>query len=119
MRIQHGEVILPSRRPPSKKKKSTARAGSADSDGEESIAGGEEDDQAEQWTEEEQRLFDLHPEQSKGFVAYVVLRAKWAAAMGEAEGLAGEAEVLGLREAELKAECEELVKRVMRRECGE
>lgn len=127
MRIQHGEIILPTRRPPTKKSKkaAAARAGSVDSleggddDSVHGGAGDEDDDGAggEQWTEEELRLFEEHPEKSRGFVAYVVLRAKWTAAMGEAEGLAAEAEVLGLREAELKGECEELVQGIMRKEC--
>lgn len=132
MRIQHGEIILPTRRPPSKKSKkaaaaAAARAGSVDSfdggaddDSAFGGGGGEDDDEGlggEQWSEEEVKLFNEHPEKSKGFVAYVLLRAKWASALGEQEGMAGQVEVLGGREAELKAECEELIKRVMMKEC--
>lgn len=129
MRIQHGEIILPTRRPPSKKSKkaAAARAGSVDSmdggaDDDSTFGGGGEDDDeglgGEQWSEEELRAFNEHPQKSKGFVAYVLLRAKWASAMGEQEGMAGEMEVLGGREAELKAECEELIKKVMMKECA-
>lgn len=126
MRIQHGEIILPTRRPPSKKSKkaAAARAGSIDSEAgadDDSTfgGGGEEDEEAgEQWSEEELRAFQQHSEKSRGFVAYVLLRAKWAAAMGEHEGLSGEVEVLGGREAELKGECEELIKRIMVKECA-
>lgn len=131
MRIQHGEIILPTRRPPSKKSKkaAAARAGSVDSDGgadDDSTfggGGGEEDEEGgggggEQWSEEELRAFQEHSEKSRGFVAYVLLRAKWAAAMGEHEGLSGQVEVLGGREAELKGECEELIKKIMVKECA-
>lgn len=118
LRIQHGETILPSRRPPTKKKKGGKGAASdSDAPDEGSVAGGEDEDEGEQWTEEELRLFDQHPEKSRGFVAYVLLRAKWTAAMGEAEGLASEAEALGLRESELKAQVDELLSRIMRKEC--
>lgn len=124
MRIQHGETILPSRRPPSKKRK-TARANSMDSvldgkgeDDDGTVAGDDEEDKEIAWTEEKLNVFEQHPTLSRHFVAYVVEKAKWAYLLGEHEGLLGELEALGTREAELGAECEELLKRVLRKEVG-
>lgn len=63
-------------------------------------------------------MFAKHPGVGKGFLSYVVAKAKWAFLVGEHEGMAGEVEALGIREAEMGAECEELVKLIMRKEVG-
>ncbi|KAL8277584.1 hypothetical protein RQP46_010016 [Phenoliferia psychrophenolica] len=128
MRTQHGEVIAPTRRPPTKKR--AARAGSIDSVLDVSFGGAKDDDASTTlgddeedlellWTEEEQETFDRHPTLGHPFVGYVVLKAKWAYLMGQHEGAAAELEALGIREAELGAECDELLRRVMRKEVGE
>ncbi|KAK4702100.1 hypothetical protein P7C70_g4124, partial [Phenoliferia sp. Uapishka_3] len=128
MRTQHKEVIGPSRRPPSKKARTAAaRAGSIDSadtpfdGGDNAGAGGDDEDDGLEpvWNEEELELFEKHPGVSRVFLGYVVEKAKWAYAMGQHEGMAAEVEALGIREAELGAECEELLRRVMRKELGD
>ena len=127
MRIQHREQIAPGRRPQTKKGGAGGRrrAGSVDSveDAEANGAGdgagpGEDTDAEPVWTEDDLSLFDRHPDQSKFLVGYVVERAKWQYAVGEHEGLLHEAEALGAREAELGAECEELLRRCLTREVG-
>lgn len=126
MRIQHQETIVATRKPPSKKRK-TARANSMDSQDPtspvkggggvgEDDAGVDEEDLAPVWTEEEEQLFEKHPELDRVFVAYVVAKAKWAYLMGEHEGLLNELEGLGVREAELGSECEVLLRRIMGKE---
>lgn len=124
MRIQHGEVILPSKRSPSKKSKANKGANNSggESDGEgaggdTTMLEGEEEHEGEiVWTEEELALFEKHADLDRYFVANVVMKAKWAYLIGEHESLAGELEAVGIREAELGAECEELMRRIVRRE---
>ena len=124
MRTQHGEVIAPTRKPPTKKR--APRAGSADSvadvpfkDDDASTTLGDEDEDLEPlWTEEELELFDRHPTLGHNFAGFVVLKAKRAYLMSQHEGAAAELEALGVREAELGAECDELLRRVMRKEVG-
>lgn len=130
MRVQHHEVIQAGRRPPAKdpsKSKAKGRASSFDSttgggpddfDGAGSTAAGDEAEAGEAWTEDELELFEKHPELSKWFAAFVVAKAKWKYLIGEHEGLLGELESFGTREAELLAENEELLKRIMKKEVG-
>lgn len=130
MRIQHREHIAPGRKPHARKpgpQGGRRRANSVDSDDPDAAAGagadagagaGEEDDAEPAWTEEELALFEKYPEESRYLVGYVVARAKLEHGVGEHEGLVGEMEAVGAREAELGAECEELLRRVMRKELG-
>lgn len=123
MRTQHKEIIGPTRRPPSKKgaRAAAARAGSIDSVLDVPFGGVPEEhaeEEEDDWAEEELAVFERHPEASRPFVGYVVGKAKWAYLMREHEGLAGELEALGNRESELGAECDELLRRVMRNEVG-
>ncbi len=129
MRIQHREQIAHGRRPQQKKAGGGGRrrAGSVDSGAGDEPEGGpgaadaaaaEDADAEPVWTEDELRLFGQHPERSKYVVGYVVERAKMQYGMKEHEGLLHELEALGAREAELGAECEELLRKVMRNEVG-
>ncbi|GAA5866252.1 hypothetical protein JCM8547_007217 [Rhodosporidiobolus lusitaniae] len=141
MRVQHGDNIVASRKPagggddgegaPSKGKgkgkakgkKRGARADSEDSafddDGALAPAPGEGgDDAGPAYSADELHAASLHPELSADFVTYVVAKAKYAYVVQEHEGLVNEAEAVGLREAELRAECEALVRGIMRKEVG-
>ncbi|SCV69340.1 BQ2448_2360 [Microbotryum intermedium] len=137
MRIQHGDRILPSRKPPPKKRKVTSVAGArapsveseggttmpeSDLQGEELLALGPDEGedpmntQDMQWSTDELEVFKQHPGCSRDFLAYILLKAQWRAALQEQEILASELEVVGSREAELASQCEELVKYILQRE---
>lgn len=125
MRVQHGEVILPGRRPPSKKSRTarSGRAGSVDSgdgahDDDEAGASEDEDAKEPEWDADDEAAFAEHPKLGRGFVGYVVMRAKFEYAIKENEERAHQVEVLATREAELGAQCEELLRRIMRNEIG-
>jgi hypothetical protein len=140
MRNNHGDVIVaaqltrPTPKGPSKKKKVTVRANSVDSldyvedatlpalgaagVGREGGGGDGENEEDAQWTEEELELFERFPGMGKWFVVYVVAKAKYAWLMGDHEGCLSELEALGIRESELGAECEELLRMILRKEVG-
>ncbi|SCZ97593.1 BZ3500_MvSof-1268-A1-R1_Chr4-3g07278 [Microbotryum saponariae] len=136
MRIQHGDRILPSRKPPLKKRKAAtalgARASSVESESgttlhesnldEELLPLGPDDGEDlmnthdVQWSPDELEVFKRHSECSREFLAYVLLKAQWRAALQEQETLASEVEVIGTREAELASQCEDLVRHILQRE---
>ncbi|GAA6021252.1 hypothetical protein JCM10207_002589 [Rhodosporidiobolus poonsookiae] len=140
MRVQHGDNIVAARKPPGssadaeggggggggkkgkKKKGRGARADSEDSafgaaiDDAAAAEGGEEAEV--EYAPDEVAAMHAHPELGPAFVGYVVGKAKRAWLMREHEGLANELEGLQGREAELRAECEELVRAIMRKEVG-
>lgn len=133
MRIQHGDKIITGRRPPSKKSKGK-RAGSEDSQFDEAeTAGGTNNNNAEEpavageddpnhpinvITTEETMAFDKHPELSQEFVGYIIGKAKYGYLIREHEELGHELEALQAREDELRMECEELLKGILRKEIG-
>ncbi|KAI5478261.1 zinc finger, C2H2-type, Ino80 complex subunit Iec1 [Pseudohyphozyma bogoriensis] len=122
MRIQHSESLPPTRKPPTKNpNKKKTRAGSFDStvDDDGGTQVGEDEDVPIVWSEEELELFERHPESDRFFLAYVLAKAKVAYSLGEHEGLVNELEGLGWREAELAAECDSLLERIMAKEVGE
>lgn len=138
MRIQHGEgtssAAAGKKAQASTSKKGTTgakkggRAGSYDSTGDaddDFPAPFEEQDlddssagAGDAWTESDLALFARHPDMSRDAVAYVVAKAKWRYLLSEHEGLLHEAEALGTREMQLKAQCGDLVDRIMRKELG-
>ncbi|GAA6021182.1 hypothetical protein JCM11491_001598 [Sporobolomyces phaffii] len=132
MRIQHGDKILTGRRPPSKKSRaSNRRAGSEDSQFDDDAAGGGGGDDpataavdddpnsaANTISVEEQMAFHQHAHLSTEFVGYVVTKAKYSHLIREHEELGHEAEALQVREDELRMECEEMLKGILRNEVG-
>lgn len=134
MRVQHGEQIAPVRNVPGQDapvaaasapakstggKRGKKRAAShADSEDADLMGGGTLDDDGvePEWTEEELALFARHPEYSRAWLAWVVIKARVRYAQQEHEGLLSELEALGARESLLGAQCEELTRRVLRRE---
>lgn len=61
-------------------------------------------------------MIQRYHEREPNLIAYMIKKAKYEYAISEQEGLANDVEVLGLREAELRAENEELLRRIMRKE---
>jgi hypothetical protein len=68
--------------------------------------------------EESNLMIQRFPEIEPSIIAYVIKKAKFDYLIQEQEGLCSEVEVCGLREAELRAENEELLRRIMRKELG-
>lgn len=135
MRIQHGEIILPSTKRPgpsapstttsttTNSKRSKIRANSIDSNNDHEDQDEEQQSTSIQvtegetnWTEEELEIFEQNPNLSKNFLAYVLVKAKFNYALGEHEDLAGELEALGVREGLLGGQCEELLRGILRKE---
>ncbi|GAA5912107.1 C2H2-type zinc finger protein [Sporobolomyces salmoneus] len=134
MRIQHQDKIITGRRPPSKKSKGGKRGerlNSEDSqfdddappggDDPSSTLPGEDDPNhpSNVTSREESLAFHRHPELSQEFVSYVVSKAKYAHLIKEHEELGHELEAVQTREDELRMECEELLKGILRKEVGE
>ncbi|GAA5969267.1 hypothetical protein JCM3765_002307 [Sporobolomyces pararoseus] len=139
MRVQHGDKIITGRRPPSKKStnhnnnsRNKQRANSEDSQfdddnsthpqatTEDPLAAGEDDPNhpINLISVEENMAFHQHPELSQEFVGYVIQKAKYSHLIKEHEELGHELEGLVARENELKMECEELLKGILRNEIG-
>ena len=132
MRVQHGDKIITGRRPPSKKSTTTnnsrskQRANSEDSQIDEDSHNQQEDLGEETdpnhpinlTSVEETMAFNQHPELSQDFVGYVIQKAKYSHLIKEHEELGHELEGLVARENELKMECEELLKGILRNEIG-
>lgn len=99
-------------------------------DGEGEGEGEREEEEIVNWTEEEEEWYTALKRRAeeqggeaawgtgRNFVAYVVEKAKFSYVGKEHEGLCHELEVLGARESELGAECEVLLRRVLRAEMG-